>query len=127
MTAVTTDAATWAEWTWPDWVPAAVREQVEGFWSDDYRRGPQAWLRDMKVQHAPPFGEVVTLGNGFGVNPPPVTGRYVHAWNNIGRLVLDDGTVACTAFGPGWATRQSPSPATAGTEADLPQQRRWSP
>jgi hypothetical protein len=91
---------TWAEWTWPDWVPAGIREQVEAFWAEEYGRGPQAWLRDMAVQGAPPIGDVVTLGNGFGPSPPPVTGRYVHAWNNIGRVVLGDGTFAYTSFSP---------------------------
>lgn len=40
----------------------------------------------------------MTLGNGFGPNPPLVTGHYVHPWNNMGRLVLDDGTFAYTSF-----------------------------
>lgn len=50
------------------------------------------------MQGAPPLGTVVTLGNGFGPNPPLVTGHYVHPWNNMGRLVLDDGTFAYTSF-----------------------------
>jgi hypothetical protein len=91
---------TWAEWAWPDWVPPKVREQVEAFWADGYGCGPRAWLHDISDRGVPPFGAVVTLGNGFGVNPPPATGRYVHAWNNIGRLVLDDGSVVCTSFNP---------------------------
>ena len=41
---------------------------------------------------------IVAFGNGFGPSPPLVTGRYVHAWNNIGRLVLDDGSFAYTSF-----------------------------
>ena len=90
----------WAEWTWPGWVPVAVREQVEAFWDDNYGRGPRAWLRDIQQRHAPEFGAVATLGNGMAANPPPETGRYVHAWNNIGRPVLADGSVVCTSFNP---------------------------
>ena len=52
----------------------------------------------MHQQGAPAFGSVVTLGDGFGQNPPKTTGRFVHAWNNIGRLVRDDGTFAYTSF-----------------------------
>lgn len=89
----------WQDWAWPAWVPAAVREQVEGFWSEDWGRGPRAWMRSSHEQGAPAFGATVTLGNGFGPNPPQVTGRFVHAWNNIGRLVLPDGSFAYTSFG----------------------------
>jgi protein gp37 len=88
----------WADWVWPEFVPIRVREQIQDFWSEDWGRGPRAWLANMSEQGAPPFGAVVTMGNGFGPNPEPVTGRYVHAWNNIGRLVLDDGEFAYTSF-----------------------------
>lgn len=88
----------WADWVWPGFVPIRVREQIQNFWSEDSGRGPRAWLANMSEQGAPPFGAVVTMGNGFGPNPAPVTGRYVHAWNNIGRLVLDDGEFAYTSF-----------------------------
>jgi hypothetical protein len=89
---------TWAEWEWPDWVPAGVREQVESFWLEKWGRGPQAWIRNAIEQGAPDFGAVVTLGDGFGPNPPLVTGHFVHAWNNIGRLVLGDGSFRYTSF-----------------------------
>ena len=93
---------TWAEWTWPDWVPAKVREQIEGSWTEKWGQGPHSWMRDMHVQGAPPFGATLQMEDGFGSNPPLVTGRYVHAWNNIGRLVLDDDPnreYAHTSFG----------------------------
>jgi hypothetical protein len=91
-------AVTWAEYVWPEWVPEEVRTQVESFWAESWGRGPRAWLRDYAEQGAPAFGSVVTLGDGFSLNAPKVTGRYVHAWNNIGRIVLDDGTFAYTSF-----------------------------
>jgi protein gp37 len=89
---------TWADWAWPDWVPAEVRKHVEGFWGADQGRTPRDWIRDMHQQGAPAFGSTVTLGDGFGPNAPKVTGRFVHAWNNIARLVRDDGTFAYTSF-----------------------------
>jgi hypothetical protein len=85
--------ATWAGWTWPDWVPARVREQVEGFWAGEYGRGPERWLNDISQQGAPPFGATVTLADG-------------HAWNSIGRLILPDGRVVCTQFHPASAPRE---------------------
>ncbi|MFG2412330.1 DUF5131 family protein [Streptomyces goshikiensis] len=89
----------WADWTWPEWIPASVREAVEGFWGADQYRTPRDWMRNMHEQQAPAFGARVTTDDGFGPDPKQVTGRYVHAWNNIGRLIRDDGTVAYTSFG----------------------------
>ncbi|MFE4671050.1 DUF5131 family protein [Streptomyces sp. NPDC056723] len=89
---------TWSEWTWPDWVPAGVRTQIEGFWGADQGRTPRDWMRDMHQQGAPAFGSTVRLPDGFGPEAPKITGRFVHAWNNIGRLVREDGTFAYTSF-----------------------------
>ncbi len=89
-------------WEWPGWVPPEVREQVESFYV--YHGGPAGWLRSAEHNGAPPFGAVVTLGNGFGPNPEPITGRFVFAWNNIARLVMDDGTFRYTSFRPDWLT-----------------------
>jgi protein gp37 len=94
--------ATWAEWIWPDWVPARVREEIESFWGASQGRSPRDWIRDMHQQGAPPFGAELRMDDGFGTNPPKVTGRYVHCWNNIGRLVLADDPnrqYAYTSFG----------------------------
>lgn len=111
---ITPDAKTWAEFAWPDWVPAEVRAAVEWFWADTYtwrnpatgeeivrpNRGPQEWLESHAQQGAPPLGTVVTLPDGFGNNAPLITGRFVFAWNNIARLVEDDGSWHYTSFWP---------------------------
>lgn len=103
------DAPTaWADWTWPDWVPQPVRVQVEGFWDEKWGRGPQAWIANMHEQGAPAFGATVRMDDGFGSNPQQVTGRFVHAWNNIGRLVLDDGSFLYTSFGTKTRRQQQP-------------------
>ncbi|WP_369043434.1 DUF5131 family protein [Streptomyces sp. Midd1] len=100
--------ATWAEWTWPDWVPAKVRHEIERFWGEGQSRSPRDWIRAMvEREGAPPFGATLTMGDGFGSNPPQVTGRFVYCWGNIGRLVLDDEPnreYAYTDFG--WRTRE---------------------
>ncbi|MEH3135376.1 MAG: hypothetical protein PGN30_10290 [Mycolicibacterium neoaurum] len=97
---------TWAEYQWPEWVPTQVRSQIESFWSAAAGRGPHAWLNDARIQGGPPFGATVTLGDGFTSNPTKVTGRFVHAWNNIGRLVMNDGTFRYTSFSRKWAEQQ---------------------
>lgn len=89
---------TWSEWTWPNWVPAEVRQSIEGFWGPECGRTPRDWIQDMHQQGAPAFGSIVRLRDGFGPKAPWVTGRFVHAWNNIGRLVRDDGTFTYTSF-----------------------------
>lgn len=96
----------WADWSWPEWVPEEIRSQVEGFWDETWGRSPRTWMHDMHQQGAPAFGSVVTLNSGFGSNAPTVTGRYVHAWNNIGRIVLGDGTYAYTSFNTQTSRRQ---------------------
>lgn len=88
----------WSEWTWPDWVPAEVRKRIKEFWTEDWGRSPRTWMQDMHQQGAPAFGSVVRLRDGFGSEAPWTTGRFVHAWNNIGRLVRDDGSFAYTSF-----------------------------
>lgn len=84
---------TWASYVWPEWVPLEVRKQVEEFWSDSCGRGPDEWLKNTADPYA---GQGVTLGTRgtFWVigHRALVVGRYVHAWNNIGRAVLEDGT-----------------------------------
>ena len=84
---------TWKDFQWPEWVPAKLRKSIEDFWCESWGRGPEEWIRDWTEAHptVPRLGEVCTLGNlcGDGFS----TGRYVHAWNNIGRVVFPDGGI----------------------------------
>lgn len=80
----------WEDFTWPEWVPQEVRQQVEEFWQEPWGRGPGVWMENTRINGAPPFGmQVGQLRDG-----KEDRGRYVHAWNNIGRLVREDGSVA---------------------------------
>ncbi|MFJ7525187.1 DUF5131 family protein [Streptomyces griseus] len=102
---------TWDEWTWPNWVPAEVRNAIEDFWGAAQGRSPRDWMRNMHEQGAPAFGATLRMNDGFGPKPSKVTGRFVHAWNNIGRLVLGDNpnrTFAYTSFGS--TTRRNSQP-----------------
>jgi hypothetical protein len=84
-------AKRWSEFRWPEWVPAEVRGQIESFWSEAYGRNPQQWIENSydRYNHAPSFGERVRLRFG---GERWVEGRYVHCWNNVGRVVEDGGT-----------------------------------
>ena len=93
--------ATWAEWSWPDWVPDKVRAEIEGFWGADQGRSPRHWIRAMhKEAGTPPFGATVLMNDE--PHRRKVTGRFVYCWGNIGRLVLNDDPnreYAYTSFG----------------------------
>ena len=97
---ITPDAKTWPDFIWPDWVPAEVQKSIEDFWSESQRRSPQEWLKNSIDNGAPAFGAVVSLPQLHGNPSPLATGRFVHAWNNIGRLVLEDGSAAYVSFRP---------------------------
>lgn len=81
---------TWAEFTWPDWVPGKLRGEIESFWADGYGdRGPQGWAKNAAENHAPEFGSLATLCALCAPTDQPesyVTGRYIHAWSNMGRI-----------------------------------------
>lgn len=96
-----------AGWNWPEWVPSKVRQQIEEFYV--YHGGPDGWQRSARQNAAPEFGSVVTLRDGFGPKAEAATGRFVFAWNNIARLVMEDGTFRYTSFHPHEPARPVPS------------------
>lgn len=93
--------ASWDLVQWPDWVPQEVRAQIVSFWGTaSFGRGPKDYEEQHRTNYAnaPEFGAAVELlWDGRGKARPDVQGRYVHAWNNIGRMVAADGTVHCCA------------------------------
>lgn len=72
----------WGDFPWPDFVPERVRSQVAEFWSE-FGRVPANYARDCHEQNSPPIGANLKQGDKAG--------RWVHCWNNMGRLVDDDG------------------------------------
>lgn len=105
---------TWKEYTWPDWVPAEQRKQIESFWSESWGGGPRAWLRDHVIQQVPATGArgiwTVRDSNWAEVNKMATvgaSGRYLHSWNNMGRIITDDGRTitASGGSGSGWLNR----------------------
>lgn len=101
--------AAWARFNWPAWIPDDVRKQVVDHESWHWR-DPEQWLKDSMnppttgFDRRPALGAVVWANarGWLGVWPPAMCGRFIHMWNNIARLVLDDGRVECVSFGPSW-------------------------
>jgi hypothetical protein len=90
--------AAWDDFVWPDWVPTAVRDAVEDFWSAEHGRGPAAWANAALERGAPPTGHRMTTTGLAG--RAPVEGRFVFSWNNMCRIVTDDATVVVDSFAP---------------------------
>ena len=103
---------TWSDFRWPEWVPTEQRKQIADFWSASYGRSPDEWNRDNVIQHTPRTGEVVGVDRTEGIawvcvpeSPhAKATGRWLHSWNNMGRVILEDGRTICAASssGPYW-------------------------
>lgn len=92
----TTEAETWADYNWEDWIPSSVREEIVSFWDGSGHGGPKKWLESVKKRGGPPLGqegEFELIGG-----KKTVRGRFVHCWNNIGRAVLPDGSVEYVSF-----------------------------
>jgi protein gp37 len=82
--------ASWDTMPWPEWVPQEVRDQISDFWCPEWGRSPAQWIASAHENHAPRFGEVVTLRSLLGEGMEE--GRFVYAWGNLARLVRDDGS-----------------------------------
>lgn len=82
----TTDS--WDTFARPAWFPPEFADRLRGSHAT-----PAAWQNAaMRERCCPELGEVVTLPAMAGHEP--ITGRWIYAWGNIGRLVLPDGSLA---------------------------------
>jgi protein gp37 len=103
----------WEEYPWEDWIPEELRKAIQDFWRSSWGRGPWSWLRDHVHQHVPRTGaRVVLAGDDRWLRTSKmavagVSGRYIHMWNNIGRVVDDDGRIHFTSGGrgSGWLSK----------------------
>lgn len=82
----------WADFAWPDWIPECDRKLIEEFWS--WHGGPREWVENAAAPYNnAPTGTRVRMWATVDNHRVVVVGRYIHRWNNIGRVVLDDGSV----------------------------------
>jgi len=83
-----------------DWMPESIRRDLRRFWSD-FGRTLDEWER--YVNDTVPGG-MAAVGTRRGIEPlcrtgePIVVGRFVPTWNNMARVVLDDGSVVIGSF-----------------------------
>jgi len=89
------DGKSWDVFPWPDWVPEDLQRSIEKFWFPEWGRGPEQWLDDARSHRMPRFGQCVRMKQLL--TEKLVTGRFVYAWNNIGRLVTSAGDVVCVS------------------------------
>jgi hypothetical protein len=86
-------ASTWNQFEWEEWVPAEVRLDIIEFWK---ATGPNEWLKDfvkaMDFYGVPVYGKVATF---YNIYDKLVTGRFIHCWRNIGRVIMEDGSCHC--------------------------------
>jgi len=88
----------WADFIWPGWVPVKVRKDIEDFWCEWSHRGPMKWS---EFRCGYPGKSVPVFGSYYTSKIPDgsyIAGRFVFAWNNMGRLVLPDGSYRVISF-----------------------------
>lgn len=78
-------ADTWEEYEWPLWVPDEVKKSIMDFWGPSQSRTPKDWLENWKDRTDIAMGQEVVLQELCGKRY--AQGKYIHAWNNIGRVV----------------------------------------
>lgn len=84
----------WPDFVWPAWIPERERQLIEEFWCEDWGRGPRQWFDDSTLDCNAGIrtGARARMWCVRSDGPPLAEGRYVHRWNNIGSIVLDDGS-----------------------------------
>lgn len=81
----------WSDFYFPSWIPNKVKEQIISFWAIDVGRGPSHWLKNAEFNKSPRLGDRVRI---YSILPKKlVVGRFIFAWNNIGRVIDDEGGV----------------------------------
>jgi len=93
-------ANTFGDYEFPEWVNDDVKKSITDFWGC-FGRTYKDWLESFKFDERencyhkkysgfghPKMGELVAYRFRNG---DIVIGRYIHAWNNIGRLIDSDG------------------------------------
>ena len=79
------------EVAWPEWVPESIRKNIREFWGC-FGRTPKSYFEAWTQNEAPDFG-LEEEWDWRDKRAEGKKGRFVYAWNNIGRCVYPDGTV----------------------------------
>lgn len=81
---------------WPEWMPESVRSGLWGFWVG--HGSVESWERYVGESVPGGMAAVGTVRTIHGYGGKPATGRFIPMWNNIARVVLDDGSVEAGSF-----------------------------
>lgn len=115
---------TFGDYEFEDWVPEKLREHIRDFWGQMGRTSDD-WIRDMcngvsdvcyyipqQGFKTPPTGaRVIYLIKDYDAEKRAgrserlyraIEGRYIHAWNNMGRVVHEDGTYTVVSSCDKW-------------------------
>lgn len=89
-----THAVSWDAYEFPAWVPEAVRAKIRDDWREEWGRSPRTWHESATARYNghPPLGAIVEAESLTNNRLPLLRGRWVPLWNNIGCVVMDDGT-----------------------------------
>ena len=88
-------AKSWNEYEWPEWVPVEVRQQIESFWGEQNKRYPKQWVDNAVENKAPKFGARIRVRD---IRGNLSSGKFIFAWNNIGRLISETGEIIYCGF-----------------------------
>lgn len=114
---------TFGEYEFEEWVPAELRRQIREFWGQ-MGRTHEDWIRSFcdeisdicyhgpnpnGFRHPPNGARVIYLQKDYALSKQAgkdvfnlLTGRYIHAWSNMGRVVHNDGTYSVVSTCDMW-------------------------
>lgn len=98
-----TPPESWGAVQWPEWVPSKIREELSSFWGV-FGRKPLDYHKHVNLEQyadIPRFGTHTSESRSIYFSPGRELkpGRYVHAWNNMGRVVHEDGSYSVVHLG----------------------------
>lgn len=77
---------TWDNFSFPDWVPEQLKQQIIIFWSC-FGRNYKDWVANAKRYEG--YGKLGDSVRFHGLGDSNVTGRLIHCYNNMAALVGD--------------------------------------
>ena len=109
-----TKGNTFGNYKFESWVPVKVAQQIMEFWGC-FDRNYKEWLENPKIyideMRLPRNGQKVVFYVKTYLKEDSYfkyEGRYIHAWNNMGRIVFEDMTYKCVSSCDDWYPVQPP-------------------
>lgn len=90
---------TFGNYQFPSWVCVEVAQQIMNFWGQ-MGRDHKDWLDNAEIEKGlPKLGEeVICFSRAYRSDDyEKIEGKFIHAWNNMGRIVKPDNTYSCVS------------------------------